>query len=421
MGSYLCIDLKSFYASVECVERGLDPMTALLVVADPTRSSGTLCLAVSPALKALGVKNRCRVYEIPPHIDYITAPPRMKLYIDYSAKIYGVYLKYISPEDIHVYSIDEVFIDISPYLKRMDMTAVQAARFLMEKVAEDTGIPSASGVGTNLYLAKIALDITAKHSPDRIGVLDEDTYRAALWEHRPLTDFWRVGKGTAARLEKMGIYTMRDIAYADENLLYKRFGIDAELLIDHAWGREPVTIADIKAYRPKSSCLSSGQVLMRDYDFEEGALIVREMTEALCLDMTEKGLLTSSVGVSVGYTKSAGLPSAKAAAALDRRTNLCRVLIPEADRLYRSAVRPDIPVRRICISFNNIVPDDGIRQSGFFDDGKDERGENLQRAINEIKKKYGKNSMLKGMDLQQAATARERNMQIGGHKSGEQS
>ena len=292
---YLCIDLKSFYASVECVERGLDPMTTNLVVADPERSEKTICLAVSPSLKALGVHNRCRVFEIPKNIKYIMAEPRMQKYIDYAAEIYAIYLKYVSPDDIHVYSIDEVFMDVTKYLVLYQTDAKSLAKRIMDDVLCKIGVRAACGIGTNLYLAKIALDITAKHAEDFIGILDEETYRKTLWDHRPLTDFWRVGPGIAARLESKMLYTMGAVARAPEELLYRMFGIDAELLIDHAWGREPVTIADIKAYRSKTNCLTSGQVLMRDYSFEEGELIVKEMMDQLCLEMADKGVATDSI------------------------------------------------------------------------------------------------------------------------------
>ncbi|MBR4965899.1 MAG: DNA repair protein, partial [Lachnospiraceae bacterium] len=271
MRNYICIDLKSFYASVECVERGLDPMTTRLVVADPERTDKTICLAVSPAMKELGVRNRCRVFEIPQSISYITAPPRMQLYIDYSADIYRVYLKYFSKEDIHVYSIDEVFIDVTDYVKLYEMTPRMLGEAVMSDVLRTIGIPSTCGIGTNLYLAKVALDITAKHAADRIGELDEDAYRRNLWDHRPLTDFWRVGPGIANTLERRGIYTMREIANAQEDDLYHLFGVDAELLIDHAWGRETVTMADIKAYKAENNCLSSGQVLACAYSYEKAA------------------------------------------------------------------------------------------------------------------------------------------------------
>lgn len=282
MSYYLVIDLKSFYASVECVERGLDPMTTNLVVADPERTDKTICLAVSPSMKALGVRNRCRVFEIPPDVDYIMAEPRMQKYIDYAADIYAIYLRYIAPKDIHVYSIDEAFLDITPYLERYHRTPREMALFLMGRISEEIGVRSTAGIGTNLYLAKIALDITAKHSPEFIGELTEESYREELWDHRPLTDFWRIGRGISDKLASRGIFTMRQLAMADEDMLYRLFGIDAELLIDHAWGRESTTIEDIKAYKPKVNSLSQGQVLMRNYDKDETRIIVREMMETMC-------------------------------------------------------------------------------------------------------------------------------------------
>lgn len=279
----LCIDLKSFYASVECVERGLDPMTTNLVVADPERSDKTICLAITPAMKKLGIRNRCRVFEIPKAVPYIMAEPRMKLYIDYAAAIYNIYLHYISKEDIHVYSIDEAFLDVTSYLKLYHMTARELAKTIMQDILQQTGIQSTCGIGTNLYLAKVALDILAKHSDDAIGYLDESLYREKLWQHKPLTDFWRIGPGISRKLTNYGITTMESIASSNEDFLYRLFGIDAELLIDHAWGREPTTIADIKAYMPKTNCVTSGQVLMRDYEFAEGLLIVKEMADLLKL------------------------------------------------------------------------------------------------------------------------------------------
>ena len=326
--SYLCIDLKSFYASVECVERGLDPMTTDLVVADPERGSGTICLAVSPSMKAKGVKNRSRVFQIPAGMDYIMAPPRMQLYIDYAAAIYRIYLRYLAPEDVYVYSIDECFLDVTPYLRRMGLTARGMALFLMGKIQEDLGLRSTAGVGPNLYLAKIALDITAKHAADFIGELDEESYRARLWDHRPLTDFWRIGPGIASHLARLGIYTQRQIAEADEDRLYREFGIDAELLIDHAWGREPTTLADIQRYQAKSRSLSSGQVLWRDYSFEEGKIILKEMLDLMCLDMVDQGLVTSSVSIMVGYSHAKCPDPVSGTARLDLETNAEKVIIP---------------------------------------------------------------------------------------------
>ncbi len=419
--AYICIDLKSFYASVECVERGLDPMTTKLVVADPSRSEKTICLAITPAMKALGIHNRCRVFEIPKNVKYIMAEPRMQKYIDYAAEIYGIYLKYISKDDIHVYSVDEAFIDLSRYLVRYGLTAKEMAVKLMTEVLERTGIRATCGIGTNLYLAKIALDISAKHSPDFIGVLDEASYQKTLWEHKPLSDFWRIGVGTARRLERYGITTMGQIAHANEDMLYNIFGIDAELLIDHAWGREPVTIADIKAFKPKTNCLSSGQVLMRDYSFDEAKLIVREMMDLMCLDLVEKELVTASVSLYVGYSNALHEEPAKGSARLASPSSADTVLIPAVTALYERIVDKSKPVRRVNISLNNVTAEAGSRQLSFFDaQGEAElRNHRAQKAVLGIKKKYGKNAVLRGMNFEEASTTRERNHQIGGHKSGE--
>ncbi len=419
--SYLCIDLKSFFASVECVERGLDPMTADLVVADPDRSDKTICLAVSPALRAKGVKNRCRLFEIPKEMSYILAPPRMQRYIDYAAEIYGIYLRYFSPDDIHVYSIDEVFIDLTRYLRSLKMTPKETAVFLMERIREELGIRATAGIGTNLYLAKIALDITAKHADDFIGILDEDSYKSKLWNHRPLTNFWRVGPGTAKRLERLGIYTMGQLAKADEDILYKTFGIDAELLIDHAWGREPTTIADIHAYKPKSNCFASGQVLMRDYAFDEARLIVREMTDALCLDMVEQNALSRSYTLWVGYSNSLHAEPTKGSVLLNTETNADKLVIPAVLSIFDRVVDKSKPIRRLNISCNDLHVDTGEYQMGLFDTANREeldKNRRVQKAMLSVKKKYGKNAMFKGLDLEDSATALERNGLIGGHKSG---
>lgn len=293
--TYVCIDLKSFYASVECADRGLDPMTTKLVVADPERSEKTICLAVSPAMKALGVPGRCRVFEIPKHIEYIMAPPRMQRYIECAADIYAIYLKYIAKEDIHVYSIDEVFMDVTDYLTMYGMSAKELSIKIMQDILDEKGITATCGIGTNLYLAKIALDIMAKHVEDHIGILTEASYCQYLWDHRPITDFWRVGAGIAKRLETVGIATMEQIAKADEEILYRLFGVDAELLIDHAWGRESTLMSDIKNYHPKTNSISSGQVLSCDYTFEDGKLIAKEMADILCLELVEKALVTDSI------------------------------------------------------------------------------------------------------------------------------
>lgn len=415
---YLCIDLKSFYASVECVERGWDPLTARLVVADPERSEKTICLAVSPALKQMGVPNRCRVFQIPKEIPYKMAPPRMQLYIDYAAEIYGVYLKYIAKEDIQVYSIDEAFLDVTDYLHLYQMTAVELGRTIMQDILDTTKIPAACGVGTNLYLAKVALDILAKHETDRISYLDEARYREKLWKHKPLTDFWRVGRGTVERLSNMGICTMEEIAHARESLLYKAFGIDAELLIDHAWGREPVTIADIKAYRPKNTSFSSGQVLPRDYEYEEGVLVVKEMADLLCLDLVDQGLVTSYISLVIGYSNQKCYEPAKGSTTLRSATSSNRRLLSYVEQLYRRIVRPGAYIRRITLTYTGVMAEDYQQFDLFSDPEETEKDVKAQRAAISIKQRYGKNAILKGMNLEESATTIERNGQIGGHKSG---
>ena len=415
---YLCIDLKSFYASVECVERGWDPLTARLVVADPERSEKTICLAVSPALKQMGVPNRCRVFQIPKEIPYKMAPPRMQLYIDYAAEIYGVYLKYIAKEDIQVYSIDEAFLDVTDYLHLYQMTAVELGRKIMQDILDTTKIPAACGVGTNLYLAKVALDIMAKHETDRIAYLDEARYREKLWKHKPLTDFWRVGRGTVERLSNMGICTMEEIAHARESLLYKAFGIDAELLIDHAWGREPVTIADIKAYRPKNTSFSSGQVLPRDYEYEEGVLVVKEMADLLCLDLVDQGLVTSHISLVIGYSNQKCFEPAKGSTTLRSATSSNRRLLSYVEQLYRRIVRPGAYIRRITLTYTGVMTEDYQQFDLFSDPEETEKDVKAQRAAISIKQRYGRNAILKGMNLEESATTIERNGQIGGHKSG---
>lgn len=416
--TYVCIDLKSFYASAECRERGLDPMTTNLVVADPERTEKTICLAVSPSMKALGVSGRCRVFEIPAGIDYIMAPPRMQLYIDRSAEIYAVYLKYIAKEDIHVYSIDEVFMDVTEYLGMYQMTAKELSIKIMDDVLKTTGIPAAAGIGSNLYLSKIALDITAKHAEDHIGILDEETYRRTLWDHRPLTDFWRIGRGISNRLARAGITTMREIAQADEDLLYRLFGIDAELLIDHAWGREPVTMADIKSYKPKSNSISSGQVLSREYSYEEARLVVKEMADMLCLELVDRRLVTDSVSLYVGYTNRAEKKPDHGTAGMTVTTSSARRIIDCTVKLYERITDRYTPVHRLSLSFNHVT-DEAFRQYDLFTDPEElEKEHRMQKAMLDIKEKFGKNAILKGMDLQEGATAMERNRQIGGHKSG---
>lgn len=416
--TYMCIDLKSFYASVECVERNLDPMKTNLVVADLERTEKTICLAVSPAMKALGVPGRCRVFEIPKNIKYIPVPPRMQLYIDKSADIYGIYLKYIAKEDIHVYSIDEVFMDVTDYLPMYRMTARELGQKIIKDILETTGITATCGIGTNLYLAKVALDITAKHVEDHIGELTEQSFCETLWKHKPLTDFWRIGNGLSRKLQEIGIFTMEDLAHADEDMLYRIFGVDAELMIDHAWGRETTLMKDIKAYKSKANSIGSGQVLGCDADFETGRLLVKEMVDLLCLELVDKGLVTDSVTLHVGYNNRFETKPAHGTSSMTVTTSSARQIMAYAEKLYERIVNRNLPIHRLNLTFNNVV-DEVYRQYDLFTDPEEmEKEHRLQQAMLDIKDKFGKNAILKGMNLEQGATTMERNRQIGGHKSG---
>lgn len=502
---YLTIDLKSFYASVECVENGLDPMTTHLVVADESRTEKTICLAVSPSLKSYGISGRPRLFEVVQKaqeinadrqrrapggaftgsswdevslekspelkLDYIVAPPRMALYMEYSARVYDVYLKYIAPEDMHVYSIDEVFMDVTSYLHAYQLTARQLAQKILLDVQSTVGVTAAAGIGTNLYLSKVAMDIEAKHIPPdeygvRIAELDEKSYRRLLWQHRPLTDFWRVGRGYTRKLEEHGLFTMGDIArcsigkpsdYYNEDLLYRLFGVNAELLIDHAWGYEPCTMADIKSYRPDTSSIVSGQVLQYPYTAEKARLVVREMADALALDLVEKGMVTGQLTLTVGYDiENLADPDtrrqyqgevtvdrygrrvpkhAHGTANLDRQTSSSLLITDAVAALYDRIINPRLLVRRISLSANRIVPASSVKEQEIYEQldlftdyaalRKEqeeekrilEREQKMQKAMLEIKKKYGKNAILKGISLEEGATARERNRQIGGHKA----
>ena len=497
--TYIAIDLKSFYASVECVERGLDPLTTNLVVADMSRTEKTICLAVSPALKALGIPGRPRLFEVVQRVkeinlqrrykapgriftgksfnapelaanpalelDYIVARPQMAHYMKFSTDIYKIYLQYVAPEDIQVYSIDEVFIDATNYLPACKLTAREFAVQIILDVLQSTGITATAGIGTNLYLCKVAMDIDAKHiQPDENGVriseLNERSYRERLWEHRPLTDFWRVGRGYAARLEANGMFTMGDVAMRslyDENRLYKLFGVNAELLIDHAWGWEPCTIADIKAYKPSSNSISSGQVLQCAYSFEKARLVVREMTESLVLDLVDKGLVTDQLVLTVGYDREnladpnrrgaykgevatdyygrAEPKKAHGSINLARQTSSTKIIAEAAMELFDRIVDKDLTVRRMYVVANRVVPESEAAQTrseseqlSLFTDyaalererqAEDEalaKEKRLQKAVLNIKRKFGKNSILKGMSFEEGATARERNKQIGGHR-----
>ena len=418
--SFICIDLKSFYASVECVERGLDPFKTNLVVADPTRSQSTICLAITPAMKKLGVKNRCRIHEIPAGIEYITAMPRMQLYIDYSARIYSIYLRYVSKEDIHVYSIDECFMNVTNYLSLYHMTEKEMAVELMDAVMKETGITATAGIGTNLYLAKVAMDIVAKHVEDHIGILNEISYRQQLWDHRPLSDFWRIGSRTEKKLAGYGIHTMGDIAYTSvtsEEWLYKMFGIDAELLIDHAWGLESCDIHDIKNYHTEEHSLSNGQVLMRNYSFEEAAVVVREMTDVLVLDLVSKGLITGSVTLWIAYDHRYERPSSHGTVRLTSLTNSSSTIMDEVDKLYQKITDRHTGIRRIEICANRVMPEGYLQYDLFTDPAAVEKEKNLQQAILDVKKRYGKNAIMRGANLLDCSTYRERNNQIGGHRA----
>ncbi len=490
---YIAIDLKSFYASQECVERELDPLTTNLVVADESRTDKTVCLAVSPSMKAYGVSGRARLFEAKQRIqevnvlrrgqapkggftgkstnaielqnnsalevDFIIAKPRMAHYLECSTKIHEIYLRYIAPEDIHVYSIDEVFIYATPYLKTYSMTPYELARMLIRKVLEVTGITATAGIGTNLYLCKVAMDIVAKKLPAdadgvRIAQLDELSYRRQLWDHRPLTDFWRIGHGYAKKLERNGLRTMGDVArcsigkpeeFHNEDLLYKLFGVNAELLIDHAWGWEPCTIAHIKAYKPTTHSLSSGQVLHCPYSFGDTRLVVREMADALAMDLLDKALVTNQIVLTIGYDISnvggdfrgtvttdhygRKVPRhAHGTIRLPQQTASTRLIVDGVMELFDRIVDPTLTCRRINLTAAEVVPEtciqsENVEQLAFFAEPNQcdtealEREKRRQQTVLAIRKKYGKNAIVKGMNLQEGATAMERNEQIGGHKA----
>ncbi len=411
---YLCIDLKSFYASVEAVERGLDPFGANLVVADPSRGRGAICLAITPALKALGVRNRCRLFEIPPHIDYITAMPRMKRYIAYSADIYAIYLRFVAKEDILVYSIDECFFDVTAYLRMYRKTPREMASMMMETVLRETGVAASAGIGTNLFLAKVALDITAKHAPDRIGALDEMRFRETLWHHTPITDFWNIGPGIARRLAKYGIYDLWGVAHTNPDWLRREFGVNAEYLLDHAHGQEPCTIAEIHAYTPESASISSGQILFKNYDFDDALLAMKEMVAELSLELLERGMQTDSVSLSVGFAR-AEIPACGGSRRLDRYTDSARRLTAAFTALFRETVRRDEKIRRLTVGFGHLAAGDFVNFDMFDEYAADEKERKKQAAILELKKRFGKNAVLKGMNLEEKATGRIRNNLVGGH------
>ena len=414
---YFCIDMKTFYASVECAERHLNPFETNLVVADLTRGSNALCLAISPKMKAQGVKNRCRLSEIPKNIKYIVAPPRMALYIEYTANIYSLYLDYFDPQDIHVYSIDESFIDVTGYLEAYNMDAVTFAKFLMNEIADRYRIPSTAGIGTNMYLAKIALDITAKHAKDHIGVLTEESYRKTLWNHRPITDFWMISTGTARRLARMAVYDMEGITKAPTDLLYKAFGVNAELLIDHAWGREPCLMSDIKSYRSRSKSVSFSQILPRDYSFEEARTVMREMILNGAADLMKRKVITNKIGIFVGYTHDEREPTG-GAAKMTVTTHLSSFLMDAAMPVFDKTTDRSVPIRRLGIVFENVC-DEGCEGYDLFTDyDRVEQERSLQNTVLSLRERFGKNILLNGINYLPEATQRERNGFIGGHRAG---
>lgn len=412
--TYYCIDMKSFFASVECAERGLDPMVTPLVVADESRGRGALCLAVSPYMKKLGVKNRCRLFEIPQNIDFLIAKPRMKKYIEYAADIYELYLDFFSPNDIHVYSIDECFLDATKYLETYKTTPKAFPKRLIEEIKTRKGIPATAGIGTNLYLTKIALDITAKHTTDGIGYLDEETYKRTLWDHLPLTDFWQIARGTVKRLKKLRINTMRDVAAAPEAVLYKEFGINAELLIDHAHGREPCTIEDIKAYKRKNTSVSSSQILFSDYDYEKTELVVKEMILTGCQELLRRKVVATTVGVFIGYSQDY-IPPTGGNLRMSDATASYRTIVEYALKIFRKTTLKNQPIRRVSVDFGSVIPEESAQNGLLFDTEKVEKEKKTERTVLAIKEKFGKNALLRGMDLQEGATTVERNKLIGGH------
>lgn len=386
---YLCIDLKTFYASVECVERGLDPFNTNLVVADPERGKGTICLAISPKMKMLGVKNRCRIFEIPPTIKYIVATPRMKKYIEYSANIYAIYLKYFSKEDIHVYSIDEAFMDVTQYLKLYKLNPIDLAKKIIKDIFKTYGITATAGIGTNMYLAKIALDITAKHNPNNIGYLDEEKYKKELWHHKPLSDFWQIGRGIERRLNKMRIFDMYDIAHTTQKRLYKEFGVNAEYLIDHSWGKESCTIADIKAYKPKTNSITNSQVLFEDYSFIKARLVLKEMVEVGSLRLIESNLVTDTVGLYIGYSKNT-IKATGGTRKLTNYTDIYSELLKAFLEIYDKTTDTDIPIRRIGVNFANVIEAESVQLSLFIDQERIDEERKLELAMCSIKNKMGK-------------------------------
>ena len=415
--TYFCIDMKTFYASVECAERGLNPFETNLAVVDETRGKNALCLAITPKMKAQGIKNRCRMSEIPRNIDFIRALPRMQLYIEYAADIYDLYLNYFDPQDIHVYSIDESFIDVTEYLPILKLSPEALAVKLMNEIANKLHIPSTAGIGTNLYLAKIALDITAKHSKDHIGILDEQTYCQTLWKHRPIEDFWQIAHGTATKLARYAIYDMEGVPKAPQDLLYKLFGVNAELLIDHAWGRESCLMQDIKNYRSKTKSVSFSQVLPKDYDYEGAKLVMTEMVANGCYEMMRRHVITNKVGIFVGYTYG-GRESTGGTIRMTVTTNLNSKILPYVMDLFERTTDKQTAIRRLGIDFEDVCDEACEGYDLFTDFNAVEREKRREQAVLYIKDKFGKNSILRAINYMDGATQRERNTFIGGHRAG---
>lgn len=412
---YLCIDLKSFYASVECVSRNLDSLKTKLVVADESRGKGAICLAVSKALKDEGVKNRCRLYEIPANLDYIIAKPRMQLYMEKSAQIYNIYLKYVAKEDIHPYSIDECFIDATPYINLYKTDIFNFAKMLIKRVYQETGIQATCGIGTNLFLSKVALDIMAKKNPTNIGYLDSESFKTNIWHHEPITDIWHISKGIQNRLLKYGVKTLYEVTKIDENLLYQEFGVNAEILIDHSYGKESVKMIDIKGYKSSNESLSSSQILFRDYNYKEAYLVLRSMVENLVLTLVEKKKVTSLVSLSVEYSKEIGLRTGKSLN-IHSYTDSLKIIQETFKRLYK-ATTLKLPIRRISISFGELKVANRRTYNLFSDETFLTKEHNLLECIIDLKDKYGKNSILKGRDLFKESTTIMRNNLIGGHNA----
>lgn len=416
---YACIDLKSFYASVEAVERGLDPSKVNLVVSDKSRGDRAITLAITPAMKNKGVKNRCRLYEIPKGIEYIVAKPRMKLYMKYSADIYSIYLKYISPKDIHVYSIDECFIDLTSYLSMYKKSAYEICKMIINAVYKEKGIQSTVGIGTNLFLAKVALDIIAKNSKEYIGYLDENLFNEKILKHRPITDIWGIGKGIANRLAMYGIYDLEGIKKVSREFMFNTFGVNAEILIDHANGYEPCTMEDIHSYEPKSHGVCLSQVLFEDYNYNDAWLVLNEMIETLTLEIIDFSFKTNSIGLKVGYSRNEH-KSTNCSRKLKYPTNSLNELREQFKKLFFQSVLKNYPIRRLAVSLNDLSREKVVQLSFFDNNEIKEKELKLNKVMIDIKKKYGKNAILRGISLEDKSTLRERNKLVGGHYGGDE-